>query len=310
MACNAFISLVPLTQRVYSSFCIPPTTLLMCERHHQSPSPKPTRCSLAPRLSTVTSGIWLAQTARLSMAAFQLGSLVTSAVVQPLYTPQTFASITPPLLAILQAVGFANVGVFYAVRASRDNKRDCFLANAITMAATALVYIAFPVKPPHINVPFVSTLLIVAAVNAASLLRSEETKGKKAQLADVQTASSGAPVAYGLVQLIKFATGGGAFLVGSALFPAFTPSVIGQVYLLQVALNLSVSAALAMRNRVPTTSDIFVLAGTSLCLGRFSPVLGVLSAIGTMASYVAAARARSEEKDPTSQQSCRSLLIP
>lgn len=214
------------------------------------------------------------------MAAFQLGSLVSTAVVQPLYTPETFASITPPLLAILQAVGFTNVGLFLAIRAARERKDECYLANALTMAATGLVYLVFPVKPPHINIPFVSTLLAVAAVNTSNLSRKPESSTQQSELTDGQNPTSMSHSAYRLVQFTKVITGVGALVFGCALLPTFTTSMIGQVYLLQVALNLLVSAALAVQSRVTLTADAVVLAGAAACLSQSSTVLGLSSGIG------------------------------
>lgn len=213
------------------------------------------------------------------MAAFQLGSLVSTAVVQPLYTPETFASITPPFLAILQAVGFANIGLFFAVRAARERKTECYIANALTMVTTGLVYLVFPVKPPHINIPFVSTLFAVAAVNVSSLLRKPESGTEQFELNDGQI-SSVSHTAYLLVQLTKVITGAAALVLGCGLLPTFTTSMIAQVYLLQVALNLLVSAALGARSRVTLTPDAVFLAGTATCLLQSSTVLGLSSGIG------------------------------
>lgn len=251
-------------------------------RLHKGP-----QCSLVPQSSTLKSGIWLAQTSRLAMAAFQLGSMVTPAVVEPLYTADAYVSITAPMLAILQAVGFTNVGLFFGVRATRENKRDCYFTNAITMAATAMVYLVFRVKPPQVNIPFTCTLLVVAAVNAASLLRNENFDGNASDLGRQRRILSPALVVHNSVQVVKLIVGVLTFMLGCCLFPALSPPVIGQVYLLQVSLNLIVSAVLAVRNRMSNKSDVVVLAGLSTCLSQSSPGLGLICAVGALASFIA-----------------------
>lgn len=118
------------------------------------------RCSLSPSRTAA-----LAQVARLSMAAFQLGSLISPELVKPLYTPAVYASLSPSLLSLLRTVGLANISLTIALRKTPP---PTHLLNALSLSVTPIIYLLFPVKPLYITAPFCATLLVLATLNAAT----------------------------------------------------------------------------------------------------------------------------------------------
>lgn len=208
------------------------------------------------------------------MAAFQVGSIFTSSIIQPLYTEQTFASITPPVIDILQAVGFSNLGLICALYTARGMHRECLILNAITMAMTGAVYVNFPVKPPHVNIPFVATLFGVAVVNLFNLIGVSSVKREhKFQMKERFS------LWYNLSQYLKGAIGTGALLLGSGVIARVATPPIAQVYWLQVALNLLVSAVIGDRVQLSWKADALLMVGIAVCLLRSNVTLVALSGL-------------------------------
>jgi len=221
------------------------------------------------------------------MAGFQIGSLATTQVVQPLYTAETWATITPSALAALQTVGFAQLGVVLAVNAASSRTREAHIINVVTMALTALIYVVLPVKPLYINLPFVSTLFAVAVANLVNYLQLPKDELK----VEPQNNEKMASAFHNATQVMKAGSGVGSLVVAYSFTQAVRPSIISTVYFFQVGLNLLASAVIGMRTgRTPMAADTVLLAGASLCLARSNVALA--TAIAAAATLAAASSLR------------------
>lgn len=222
----------------------------------------------------LTSGMWLAKTARYCMMAFQLGTFVTPAICKPLYTPEIFASVQGDPLIALRVVGLTNFMMIAAVDDSRHEKNECYLANALTMGGMGLIYVLHRVKPPIVNVPFVSSLFFVSMVNLIQLVQLDPSACEDIPQKGHPYLST---LPFKLRQYIKLGVGAGALLVGSGALRQAPMPEIELVYNLQIGLNLATSAALRLRHKQAETLDAASLAAIYLYLSRTSSLVGKLA---------------------------------
>lgn len=166
------------------------------------------------------------------MAGFQLSSIATRALVQPLYTKATWATMSPTALSKLTAVGFSNLLMHEMVRNAKDKPAHCQVANAITMFGTGIIYTVLRVKSPIINIPFVGSLFAIGVVNVVNFVRGSRTpKPKPAPPKNLR---------FPLIPFASIMTGISALPFLSHLAPFTAPIhrlIISRVYLSQLAMN-------------------------------------------------------------------------
>ena len=262
-----------------------PYTSPHCPRAHacvvtcaSSPPPHPAR-------NVATVAPLLAQTARVAMAAFQLSTFLTPLFVRPLYTAHTWAQFTPSIMATLQVVGIANLTLATTVHADRGATKDASTVNVISLSVTALIYAIYHVKPAYVNIPFITTLIIVALTNTAPLFVSRKAKPRPAE--SLSAACLCAAVA-------KLGT------AALALWQAFITSGpdIAVVYLLQIALCLGMSAIFNLRRGRLSSWDTLLLTWVAFMSPSFNRWMGLMASIAAISAGVLPYLTSSRETDP------------
>ncbi|CAN8069573.1 unnamed protein product [Agarophyton chilense] len=234
----------------------------------------------------VLSGTFLAQTARITMAAFQIGALSTKAVVKPLYTKKIWALMSHSTISKLGAVGMSNLIMFEAIRDCRLKPTLSNLANALTMFGTGAIYVMFPVKGLAINIPFVASLFSAGVVNIFNILN----RRTPVALTHTKEENHGLPI----TALAMILTGASSLLFLSKRMSFSSEnhrSIISKVYLSQLVMN-TVTAGI-MELQTPTRKEMsrkhLYLALLGFCCSRAN--MTVTAAISTGGVALAAVRA-------------------
>lgn len=285
-----------------SLFFISPTPIGANRATSTSPmsctSRRPAHCPTQATASTPPRryGVPLAQTARLGMAVFQLGAFITPAAIQPFYTPELFATFDEPTLSLIRSIGLTNLlSIAHISRTTTDRFREAATFNAVTLLGTAALYIAIPIKPISIAIPFISSLVFAGGTNVFDLLRTPSVSDTTSIPPQASTCIS----RHGITKILTAvaATVSGGYAVAAFAGGAAVPTV----YLGQLALNAAMWAwgdgRLSSRKtqfRRTAVVKAVLLAGIAACVGQYdTQVAGGIAAAA--ASCVGQALTHREE---------------
>ena len=242
--------------------------------------------------SEMPTSIELVQLARIVMAVVELSTIATNLIIQPMYIPAQCATVTPVILQQIQAVGLANLNLFTAIQMASSQTKLKHLVNFIIMTLTGLIYLVLPVKPLWFVIPFTSSLFILAVLNAW-----EELKNQNVDTKQPFTSTFGL-----FTQAFKFLAASATLFFAFGLNGIPTPTMMSQVYLMQISLNIIASSFVSLRGKTTPIYDALLLGCIAFLIKPTSDLLAIIFTVSAASAAITGIVNSSDSKDKYLQE--------